>query len=128
MSSVMSPYIFKELDIMFTSLSAPTICVSEELQFTSEMHACLKAERQRGFCPVRYEDQYLSGYHWWLFPNYIDRVFSKVYARMNAAGNLVVGTGDRARLVCISNGRLTLSPSLFEDAVSVSDTRLLVCL
>lgn len=86
------------------------------------------AEYLRGFRPVRYENQYLRGYHWWLFPNYVDGIYSKVYARVNIFGDLVVGTGGRTRLVCISNGRLTLSQSVSDDAVSVSDERLLVCL
>ena len=112
----------------FTSRSAPALCVSEELAFPSQIHNRLEAERQRGFRPVRYENQYLSGYHWWLFPNYIDGIFSKVYARVNVFGDLVVGRGEWTRLVCISHGRLTLSSSISDDAVSASDTRLLVCL
>ena len=106
----------------------PPVCVSEVFQLPSQIRDRLKAERQRGFRPVRYAHQYLSGYHWWLFPNYVDGVFSKVYARVNVFGDLVVGTGERTRLVCIVNGRLTLSASISKDAVSASDTRLLVCL
>ena len=112
----------------FTSRPAPALCVSEELAFPSQIHNRLRAERQRGFRPVRYENQYLSGYHWWLFPNYVDGVFSKVYARKNVVGDLVVGRGEATRLVCISNGRLTLSQWVSDDAVSASDERLLVCL
>ena len=115
---------FKSLSVGFT----PPVCVSEELQLPSQIQDRIKAERQRGFRPVRYENQYLSGYHWWLFPNYIDGVFSKVYARMNIFGDLVVGKGERTRLVCIANGRLTLSASISDAVVSASDARLLVCL
>ena len=110
----------------FPVLSLPT-CISEELHL-SQIHVRIKAERQRGFRPVRYENQYLRGYHWWLYPNYIDGIYSKVYARINVVGDLVVGTGEGARLVCIKNGRLTLSSLISDDAVSASDTRLLVCL
>lgn len=114
---------FKSLFVGFS----PTLCISEELHL-SQIHLRIKAERQRGFRPVRYENQYLRGYHWWLFPNYIDGVFSKVYARVNVFGDLVVGRGEWTRLVCIENGRLTLSSSISDDAVSASDDRLLVCL
>ena len=47
---------------------------------------------------------------------------------MNVFGDLVVGKGERTRLVCIANGRLTLSASISDDAISASDARLLVCL
>jgi len=106
---------------------SPAVCIAEELH-VSQIHLRIKAERQRGFRPVQYENQYLRGYHWWLFPNYIDGIYSKVYARINIAGDLVVGTGKSTRLVCIENGRLTLSPFISDNAVSASDTRLLVCL
>lgn len=105
----------------------PILCISEELHL-SQIHVRIQAERQRGFRPVRYENQSLLGYHWWIYPNYVDGIFSKVYARMNVVGDLVVGRGEGTRLVCIENGRLTLSPSISDDAVSASDTRLLVCL
>jgi len=110
----------------FPVLSIST-CISEELH-VSQIHVRIKAERQRGFRPVRYENQYLRGYHWWLFPNYLDGIYSKVYARINVVGDLVVGRGAWTRFVCIENGRLTLSPSISDDAVSASDDRLLVCL
>ena len=86
------------------------------------------AECLRGFHPVRYENQHLSGYHWWLYPNYDDGIYSKVYARVNVFGDLVCGTGKMTRLVCIENGRLTLSRHITNAAVSASDERLLVCL
>lgn len=110
-------------------MTRPTFALSaSEGLRSSQVYAHLNAEQQRGFQPVRYENQYLPGYHWWLFPNYINGVFSKVYARMNVFGDLVVGKGESTRLVCITNGRLTLSASISDDAVSASDARLLVCL
>ena len=110
-------------------MTRPTFALSASAGLrSSQVHTHLNAEQQRGFHPVRYENQYLLGYHWWLFPNYIDGIYSKVYARMNVFGDLVVGTGEWTRLVCIKNGRLTLSPSVSDDAVSASDERLLVCL
>lgn len=112
---------------MFMTRSTFALSASEGL-LSSQVRARLNAEQHRGFRPVQYENQYLPGYHWWLFPNYIDGIYSKVYARINIAGDLVVGTGERARPVCIENGRLTLSPSISDDAISASDTRLLVCL
>lgn len=95
---------------------------------SSQVYAHLTAEQQRGFQPVQYQHQYLPGYHWWLFPNYIDGIYSKVYARINVVGDLVCGTGEATRLVCIENGRLALSSHITDTAVSASDTRLLVCL
>ena len=110
-------------------MTRPTLALSaSEGLLSSQVHAHLNAEQQRGFRPVRYVNQYLRGYHWWLFPNYIDGIYSKVYARVNVFGDLVVGRGEATRLVCIENGRLTLSQSISDDAVSASDDRLLVCL
>ena len=110
-------------------MTRPTLALSaSEGLRSSQVHARLNAEQQRGFRPVRYENQYLRGYHWWIYPNYVDGIFSKVYARMNVDGNLVVGRGEWTRFVCISNGKLTLSPSISDDAVFASDARLLVCL
>ncbi|RKU21012.1 hypothetical protein C6499_22600 [Candidatus Poribacteria bacterium] len=112
---------------MFMTRPTFALSVSVGLQ-PSQVHARLTAEQQRGFRPVRYENQYLRGYHWWIFPNYVDNIYSKVYARLNIFGDLVVGRGAWTRLVCIKNGRLTLSPFISEDVVSASDERLLVCL
>ncbi len=110
-------------------MTRPTLALSaSEGLLSSQVHTHLNAEQHRGFRPVRYENQYLRGYHWWLFPNFDEGVFSKVYARINIAGDLVVGTGGGTRLVCISNGRLVLSQWVSNDVVSASDDRLLVCL
>ena len=110
-------------------MTRPTFALSaSEGLLSSQVHTHLNAEQQRGFRPVRYTNQYLPGYYWWLFPNFDEGVFSKVYARINIAGDLVVGRGEWTRLVCIENGRLTLSPSISDNAVSASDDRLLVCL
>ena len=94
-----------------------------------EMRARLAKERQFESNPVRYEGQALeSPYHWWLYPNYTDGVYSKVFARANVVGDLVIGTGDDTCLVCIRHGRLTLTRQVSDDVVSTSDKRLLVCL
>ena len=110
----------------FPVLPSP-ICVLEDLQ-PSQIHYRIEAERLRGFQPVRYENQYLPGYHWWLFPNYVDGIYSKVYARITVSGVLVCGRGGGTRPVCIKNGRLTLSPHITDTTISASDERLLVCL
>ena len=102
--------------------------VVQELYTLQQIHVRVDAERQSGFYPTSFDNQDLLGYHWWLYPNYEDSVFSKVYARVNIFGDLVVGIGERTRLVCISNGRLTLSHTISDAAVSASDARLLVCL
>ena len=96
--------------------------------YVPQVSVRVAAEYLRGFHPVRYENQHLRGYHWWLYPNYDDGIYSKVYARVNVFGDLVCGTGGATRLVCIEGGRLTLSQSVSDDAVSASDERLLVCL
>ena len=94
-----------------------------------EIRARLTEEREHEGNPVRYEGQALeSPYHWWLYPNYADGIYSKVFARANIVGDLVIGTGDDTSLVCIRHGRLTLTRQVSDDVVSVSDDRLLVCL
>ena len=94
-----------------------------------EIRTRLTEERQFESNPVRYEGQALeNSYHWWLYPNYHDGVYSKCLSRANIVGDLVVGTGDDTSLVCIRHGRLTLTRQVSDDAVSVSDDRLRVCL
>ena len=79
--------------------------------------------------PVRYEGQALENtYHWWIYPNYDDGVYSKVLTRVNIFGDLVIGTGEETCLVCIRHGRLTIARQIADDVVSASDERLLVCL
>ena len=90
-------------------------------------------EKDFGYTPVKYEMQRLKGYYWWLYPNWCDAdacngVFSKVFAKANMFGYLVVGAGEKTHLVCIENGRLTLTRQVSDDVVNVSDKRLLVCL
>ena len=89
----------------------------------------LAEEREFEGEPVRYEGQALdNSYRWWLYPNWRDSIYSKVLARVNAAADLVVGTGDDTSLVIIRHGRLTLSRQISDDVANVSDERLLVCL
>ena len=78
--------------------------------------------------PVRYEGQYMLGYHWFAYPNATDGIYSKVFARVNVVGDLVVGDGEDTSLVCIRHGRLTLTRRVADDIANVSDERLLVCL
>ena len=90
-------------------------------------------ERDFGYTPVKYENQHLKGYYWWLYPNwcYADAcngVFSKIFARANMFGNLLCGAGEKTHLVCIEDGRLTLTRQVSDDVATVSDERLLVCL
>ena len=93
-----------------------------------QIDARVAAERQSGFNPIPFENRYLRGYHWWLYPNYEDGIYSKVYARVNVVGDLVVGTGEGTRLVCIIDGKLVLRQRVSDSVVSASDARLLVCL
>ena len=52
--------------------------------------------------PVGYEGQHILGYHWFAYPNAVDGLYSKVLARVNMFGDLVVGSGEDTCLVCIS--------------------------
>ena len=95
-----------------------------------EIRTRLAEERQFESNPVRYEGKPAleNAYHWWVYPNYDDGIYSTVLARVNVAGDLVVGTGDETSLVCIRHGRLTLMRQVSDDVVSTSHKRLLVCL
>lgn len=78
--------------------------------------------------PVCYEGYSIRGYHWFVYPNVTDGLYSKVLARVNAAGDLVIDFGDETCLVCIRHGRLTLTLQVADDVANVSDDRLLVCI
>ena len=116
---------------------------SSEAYFTPETYALLNSHL---FCadnlsdaeirerlirdgnPVQYDGQHMLGYHWFAYPNETEGLYSKVFARVNVAGDLVVGSGDDTSLVCIKHGRLTLTRQVSDEVVSVTDRRLLVCL
>jgi len=94
-----------------------------------EIRARVAEERKFEGEPVRYEGQRLGNtYHYWIFPNWDEGLYSKAFARINAAGDLVVGSGEDTCLVMIRHGRLTLTRQFFDDLVSIFDKRLLVCL
>ena len=94
-----------------------------------EIRVRLAEEREYEGEPVRFEGQALENpYHYWLYPNYDDGIFSKVFARANVVGDLVVSTGEDTCLVCIRHGRLTLTRQVSDDVANVYDERLLVCL
>ena len=58
---------------------------------SEQIRARLAEERKFEGNPVRYEGQRLGNlYHYWLYPNYDDSTYSKVFARINAVGDLVV--------------------------------------
>ena len=78
--------------------------------------------------PVGYEGQYILGYHWFAYPNAAEGLYSKVLARVNRFGDLVVGTGEETCLVIIRHGRLSLTRQFSDDVANVHDKRLLVCL
>ena len=77
---------------------------------------------------MRYDGQHMLGYHWFAYPNEAEGLYSKVFARVNVVGNLVVGRGEDTSLVCIKHGRLSLTRQVCDDVVSIHDQRLLVCL
>ena len=93
-----------------------------------QIRARIAEERVWGNTPVKYEKQHLKGYYWWLYPNWDASIFSKVFARANMFGDLVVGTGEKTQLVCIKHGRLSMTRQVCDDVVVVTDKRLLVCL
>ncbi len=78
--------------------------------------------------PAGYESQHILGYHWFAYPNAAEGLYSKVLARVNMFGDLVVGTGEETRLVIIRHGRLSLTRRVSDDVANVHDKRLLVCL
>ena len=95
----------------------------------AQIRARLAEEREHEGEPVRYGGQRLGNlYRWWLYPNFNDGIFSKVFARINAVGDLVVGSGEYTCLVMIRYGRLTLTSQVCDDLVSIFDERLLICL
>lgn len=78
--------------------------------------------------PVPYEGQYIRGYHYFVYPNAAEGLYSKVLARANGVGDLVIGDGEDRCLVIIRYGRLSLTRQVSDDIANVYDERLLVCL
>ena len=79
--------------------------------------------------PVRYEGQHIRGYHWFVYPNEAEGLYSKALARVNVVGDLVIDYGDdETCLVCIKHGRLSITRQISNNVVSVNDARLFVCL
>ena len=94
-----------------------------------EIQERLANEDADGMKPVRYTGQSLeNAYHWWVFPNFLEGIYSKCLARANVAGDLVINFAGEICLVIIRHGRLTLTRQIADDAANVSDNRLLVCL
>ena len=59
--------------------------------------------------PVQYDGQHMPGYHWFAYPNAVEGLYSKVLARVNMFGDLVIGSGEETCLVIIRYGRFSLS-------------------
>ena len=78
--------------------------------------------------PVGYEGQHILGYHWFAYPNAVEGLYSKVLARVNMFGDLVVGRGEETCLVIIRHGRLSVTRQVCDDVANVHDKQLLVCL
>ena len=68
------------------------------------------------------------GYHWFAYPNETEGLYSKVLARVNMFGDLVIGRGEETCLVIIRYGRFSVTRKVCEDVANVHDKRLLVCL
>ena len=94
-----------------------------------EIRAHLAEERKFGFSLVRYQEHEIGNrYHWWIYPNYDEGLYSKILARVNVVEDLVIGSGEETCLVIIRYGRLTIARQYTDDVASASDERLLVCL
>ena len=94
-----------------------------------EIQERLANEDNDGMKPAPYREQDLeNAYYWWIFPNESEGLYSKVLARANVVGDLVIGSGVDTSLVIIRHGRLTLTRQFCDDVANVSDERLLVCL
>ena len=78
--------------------------------------------------PAGYEGQHILGYHWFAYPNAAEGLYSKVFARVNMFGDLVVGTGEDTSLVIIRHGRLSITRQVCDDVANVHDKRLLICM
>ena len=59
--------------------------------------------------PVGYEGQHILGYHYFAYPNAAEGLYSKVLARVNMFGDLVIGSDEETCLVCIKHGRLSVT-------------------
>ena len=110
----------------YTLIHSHLFCVDNLCR--DEMRARLAEEGKFESNPVRYQNQHVTGYRWWLYPNFSDGIYSKVLARINAVGDLVISTGEDTCLVIIRHGRLTITRKTADDVVSASDDRILVCL
>ena len=94
-----------------------------------KIQECLANEDANGMRPACYEGQDLEGvYHWWIFPNEPEGLYSKCLARANVAGDLVVDFAGEICLICIRYGRFTITRQITDDVVSIFDDRILVCL
>ena len=78
--------------------------------------------------PVGYESQHILGYHWFAYPNAAEGLYSKVFARVNMFGDLVIGRGEETTRVIIRHGRLSITRQVCDDVANVHDKRLLACL
>ena len=110
-----------------TLIKSHLFCVDNLTE--DEVQDRLANEDADGMKPVCYEGQDLeNAYHWWIFPNESEGVYSKCLARANVAGDLVIGSGEDIGFVIIRYGRLTITRQVSDDVVSVYDARLFVCL
>lgn len=82
----------------------------------------------RDGCPVLYDGQHIIGYHWFAYLDETEGLYSKVLARVNMFGDLVIGSGEETCLVIVRHGRFSLSRKVCADVANVHDKRLFVCL
>ena len=103
-----------------TLINSHLFCVNNLSE--TDMHEHLSRDGN----PVQYDGQHMIGYHWFAYPNAAEGLYSKVFARINMFGDLVIGSGEETCLVIIRYGRFSLTRKVCEDVANVHDKRLLV--
>ena len=117
----------QELMDASTLIRSHLFCVDNLTE--DEIQDRLANEDNDGMKPVCYEGEDLeNAYHWWVYPNEPEGIYSKCLARANVAGDLVIDFAGEVCLVVIRHGRLTLTRQIADDVVSIFDKRILVCL
>ena len=110
-----------------TLIKSHLFCVDNLTE--DEIQERLANEDNDGMKPAPYREQDLeNAYYWWIFPNVSEGLYSKVLARANVVGDLVIDFAGETCLACIRYGRFTLTRQIADDVASIHDNRLLVCL
>ena len=110
-----------------TLIKSHLFCIANLTE--DEIQERLANEDNDGMKPAPYREQDLeNAYYWWIFPNVSEGLYSKVLARANVVGDLVIDFAGETCLACIRYGHFTLTRQIADDVASIHDNRLLVCL